>query len=113
LSSLVLAATSREACIHSGDTRRRRGVLQEFADVVVSAEELAAVGVVERLRALNALARIGNAARLELSPAAVRAAVTAFRSGEALAPSQFADGVADFVPASIAAAAPRDSENTS
>eukprot|EP00892_Ulva_mutabilis_P011879 jgi/Ulvmu1/9063/UM005_0156.1 len=78
---------------------------REFADVSVSAAAMARVSYLDRMRAMNALAGIGNAAKAEHTAAAIKAAAAAFRSGDAFKASVFADDVTEFVPGSVAAAA--------
>jgi hypothetical protein len=78
--------------------------MQDLADVVVPPEEVEAVGFVERLRAMNALAKVGMAARAEHSAAAIKAAANAFRSGAAFRGTAYAEDVSMFVPSSVSAA---------
>ena len=66
---------------------------------------MARVSYFDRARAMNALAGIGNAAKMEHSAAAVKAAAAAFRNGDAFKASVFADDVSEYVPDSVAAAA--------
>jgi hypothetical protein len=79
--------------------------MQELANVVVSPEDVNAVGYVERLRAMNALAKVGMAARAEHSAAAIKAAASAFRSGAAFQGSAYGEDVSRFVPSSVGAVA--------
>jgi hypothetical protein len=74
--------------------------MQEHANTVVSPEELASVTSLERLRAILAMAHIGNADKGEHSAAAVKAAAAAFRSGEAFKGTVFSDDVSHLVPGS-------------
>ena len=53
---------------------------------------------------MNALAKVGAAARTEHSPAAIKAAASAFRSGAALKGSAYGEDVSIFVPSSVGAA---------
>lgn len=70
----------------------------------MSVAEMARVSYLDRTRAMNALAGIGNAAKMEHSPAAVKAAAAAFRNGDAFKASVFADDVSEYVPGSLEAA---------
>lgn len=74
--------------------------------MTVTAAEMARVSHLERLRAMNALAGVGGAAKVAHSPAAMKAAAAAFRNGDAFRGSVFADDVSDLVPDSVAAAGP-------
>ena len=60
---------------------------------MVPAAALAAVTYRERVRAVCAMAHIGNAARGRHSAAAVKAAANALRSGNAFAGNVYADDV--------------------
>lgn len=79
--------------------------MQEFANVSVTAAEVARVSQLDRLRAMNALAGIGGAAKMSHTPAAIKAAAAAFRNGDAFKASIFADDVTAHVPDSVTAAA--------
>lgn len=81
------------------------GMLQDLANVVVPPQDVNAVGYVERVRAMNALAKVGAAARAEHSAAAIKAAARAFRSGTAFKGSAYAEDVSMFVPSSMGSGA--------
>jgi hypothetical protein len=78
--------------------------MQDLANIVVSPQDVHAVGYVERIRAMNALAKVGNSARAEHTPAAIKAAAGAFRSGAAFKGSAYAVDVSMYVPSSVGAA---------
>lgn len=75
--------------------------MQDLANVVVDPQDISAVGYLERVRAMNALAKVGAAARAEHSAAAIKAAAGAFRSGTAFKGSAYAEDVSMFVPSSV------------
>ena len=70
---------------------------------MVDPQEVGAVGYLERVRAMNALAKVGAAARADHSAAAIKAAASAFRSGTAFKGSAYGGDVTMFVPSSVEA----------
>lgn len=70
-----------------------RVVSQEHANSVVPHAALAAVKYIEKVRAICAMAQIGNAVQCKHSAAAVKAAANSLRSGDAFVGNVYADDV--------------------
>jgi hypothetical protein len=69
------------------------GALQDYSGIIVPQAALAAVTYIERVRAICAMAQVGNAGQCKHSAAAVKAAANSLRSGDAFAGNVYADDV--------------------